>query len=205
MRPKILLCLIAVLLTLSAQAAPRTVVLVGASVGEAWDFPQLASRQGKSGYALAYEGVYDFDKGAALEQVLSRRPHPDAVILKECAAYFPGDLPSYQKLVKRWVARCRQASVVPILATACPVTEAGEQLQGILAYNDWVRAYAAKEKLVVLDLEAAVRRSRTDRRLDPRCADEDGLHLVPAGYRRLDQIVFPALDRALAGKRPPGH
>ncbi|MEW6279254.1 MAG: SGNH/GDSL hydrolase family protein [Candidatus Eremiobacterota bacterium] len=197
---------LALLLVLAALALPGwgkppvRVLLIGASVGESWDFPGLPARTGLKGFTLSYEGLYDFDKSPALGTSLRSRPRPDAVILKECAAYFPGDQAAYQRLVKGWVAQCRQAGVVPILTTVCPVTEKGEQLQGICGYNDWVRSYAGREKLPLLDLEAALRRSPGDRRLDPKYAQDDGLHLVDAGYRRLDALVPPLLRKVF----PPG-
>lgn len=181
---------------LAEASPPRRVVLLGASVGEAWDLPHAARRMKRADFAVAYSGLYDFDKTPALDKVLARPPRPDAVIIKECAAYFPGDLPAYQKLVKGWVARCRRAGVRVILTTSCTVTQRGEQLRAIAAYNDWIRAWAARETLVVLDLEAGVRRSAQDRRLRADFAQEDGLHLVDAAYRRLDPILFQALDRA---------
>lgn len=190
----ILTLLWALALVHPCEAAPRRVILIGASVGEAWNFPQLPARVKNPAFVLEYVGQYDFDKSEPLRKVLGRtQKKPDAVILKECAAYFPGDLTQYRAQVKQWVAACRKANVKPILATVCPVTQQGDQLKGLLAYNDWVRNYAASEHLPVLDLEAALRRSPIDRRLDPRYADSDGLHLVQAGYRRLDPIVIPVL------------
>ncbi len=37
---------------------------------------------------------------------------------------------------------------------------------------------------------------------DPACLEEDGLHLNAAGYRRLTELVRPAVDRLLAAPRP---
>lgn len=193
------LIILLVMISVSAcvQAQPRRVVLLGASVGEAWDFSHLPQRLRNTAYVFEYVGLYDFDKTAALTPLLKRTAKkPDAIILKECAAYFPGDLGAYQAQVKKWVAACRAARVKPILTTVCPVTQRGDQLTSVLGYNDWIRAWARKEGVPVLDLEAALRRSSTDRRLDPTCADSDGLHVVSAGYRRLDRIVFPVLDAA---------
>jgi hypothetical protein len=179
-----------------ADAAPRKVVLIGASVGEAWDLPHAAQRMGRADYVIGYEGLYDFDKTDALNTVLPRKP--DAVIIKECAAYFPGNLAGYQRLVKGWVGKCRKAGVMVLLSTSCPVTESGDQLKGIAAYNDWVRAYAAQSGIRVLDLEAALRRGPSDRRMKPEFAQEDGLHLVDRAYRKLDPVLFQTLDKAFS-------
>ena len=65
----------------------------------------------------------------------------------------------------------------------------------MIAFNDWIREYAAEEGLVVVDLEAAVRTSDTDRHLNGRYATRDGMHLNSRAYERLDRIVVPALSK----------
>lgn len=190
------------------------VVLVGASVGKAWDFPGLPARMGSDDYTFESVTKYRFDKGDEIAAILERTARrPDAVIIKECAAFFPGDLAKYQGLVKRWVGECRKAGVAPVLATVVPVTRTyplrtfvlhllrGKWLypkgtfEGIVAYNDWVREYAASERLALLDLEAAVRVSPANRHLKESFARKDGLHLNEKAYRELDRIVIPGLQR----------
>ena len=71
------------------------------------------------------------------------------------------------------------------------------RLTGILAYNDWVKSYAQKEGLVVLDLEAPLRVSNSDRSLRKDLHSGDGLHLNAKAYALLDPIVSPVLSKAL--------
>lgn len=194
----------------------RHIVLLGASVGKAWDFPGLPSRVSAGDYTCESVTEYRFNKSDELTAILGRaQDKPDAVIIKECAAFFPGDFSKYQGLVHRWVGECRSAGVVPILATVVPVTRTyalrtfalhlirGKILypkgtfEGIIAYNDWVREYAAEEGLALLDLEAAVRVSSRDRHLKESFARRDGLHLNTKAYRELDRIVVPALQRVV--------
>ena len=194
----------------------RHIVLLGASVGKAWDFPALPARVGSGDYTCESVTEYRFDKSDELAAILSRaQDKPDAVIIKECAAFFPGDLLKYQGLVLRWVGECRSAGIVPILATVVPVTRTyalrtfvlhllrGKLLypkgtfEGIIAYNDWVREYVVQEGLALIDLEAAVRISAKDRHLKESFARKDGLHLNSKAYRELDRIVVPALQRVV--------
>jgi len=55
--------------------------------------------------------------------------------------------------------------------------------------------FCAKNDLSLLDLERAVRKSEKDRYLRSKLAKIDGLHLNKKGYRVLDQIVIPTLEK----------
>lgn len=176
---------------LPPSVADRTVVLVGASVGRDWRLHRRYPR-------LRTLALYQFDKTPALAQALALRP--DAVILKECAAYFPRE-PEHQTLVPRWIRTLRQAGIRPVLATVVPVTREHARhkpgrAEGLFAYNDWIRIYCEENKIPILDLEAAVRTSPEDRFLDGRLHAGDGLHLSARTYReRLDSLIPPLLLR----------
>ena len=199
----------------------KHVVLLGASVGQAWKIDSLPERLGQNSgansYSFEYVGDYQFDKTQTLRKILQRKQNkPDAILLKECAAYFPGDLARYRELMKSWVKECRDAGVIPLPTTVVPVVRqqgvmirmkdavkhvlgrptAGMQLERITQYNNWVRSYAAAEKLTVLDLEAALRVSDEDRSLRTDLHSGDGLHLNPQASKLLAPVVVPALDRA---------
>jgi len=202
----------------------KHVVLLGASVGHAWNIEGLPDRLAAArGYRFEYVGEYAFDKTEALRKILQRKENrPDAILIKECAAYFPGDLRRYQELLKEWVKECRKAKVIPIPTTVVPVISTknkpmkdrlkdfiktllgrpttATQLEGIFQYNDWVREYAAQEGLTVLDLEAPLRTSQDDRSLRVDLHSGDGLHLNSTAYEILDTIVVPTLDRAFRRK-----
>ena len=202
----------------------KHVVLLGASVGQAWSIEALPDRVAAAqGYRFEYVGEYAFDKTEALRKILQRKENrPDAILIKECAAYFPGDLRQYQELMKEWVKKCRQAKVIPIPTTVVPVVSTknklmkdrlkdfiktllgrpttATQLEGIFRYNDWIREYAAQEGLTVLDLEAPLRTSQDDRSLRVDLHSGDGLHLNSTAYENLDTIVVPTLDRAFRKK-----
>ena len=214
----------------------KRILLLGASVGGAWNIPGLPGRTGLKGYEFEYvHGGSSFDKGAALNKILDRRGNrPDAVFLKECAAYFPGDLERYKALMIGWIAQCREKGIVPIPTTVVPVTGfhaykkfgidilklrnpfryglpfGQRRLKSILVYNDWIRAYCRESGLSFLDLEAALRKSPRKRKLRSSLARVDGLHLKPKAYPLLDKIVPPLLDGiawAESGRTPatPGR
>ena len=193
---------------------PRHIVLLGASVGEAWDISGLPDRTGNSEYSFEYAGEYSADKSERLAGILGRgQDKPDAIIIKECAAYFPGESEKLKTLIRGWVGACRDEDVIPVLATVVPVVRSFplrvfllSLLRGkwrypkgtfetVIEFNDWVRDYAEKEGLVVLDLEAALRTSPSDRHLNGRYARVDGLHINEKAYRELDEIVIPAMSR----------
>jgi hypothetical protein len=199
----------------------KHVVLLGASVGREWNIAFLPERTGSQDYDFEYVGYSGFDKSEALAEILSRKENkPDMVLLKECAAYFPGDLEHYKSLMKRWIAQCQQEDIIPIPTTVVPVTrlhalkkfmidivkgrnpfQQGSPLRhkrndSLLSYNDWIKEYAGERGLAVLDLESAVRYSETNRFLKQNLAKVDGLHVNSLAYKSLDEIVIPALEKA---------
>lgn len=118
----------------------KHVVLLGASVGKAWNIESLPNRLTKSGsspltpdalrltmfpYRFEYVGLYQFDKSSALEQLLNRKQNkPDVIIIKECAAYFPSDVTfeNAKLLMSQWISKCQEKGVFPIPTTVVPVT-----------------------------------------------------------------------------------
>jgi lysophospholipase L1-like esterase len=218
-----------------AMQKPKHIVLLGASVGNTWNIESLPDRLIKSGssplapdasrlavsqYRFEYVGEYQFDKTNALQQILKRKENkPDAIFIKECAAYFPGDLSHYQELLKGWIKQCKESKVVPIPTTVVPVIEPdfsnlklklkdtikwvlgrptlSSRLEGLIKYNDWIKSYGQREGLIILDLEAPLRISEKDRSLKIELHSGDGLHLNQKAYSLLDQIVLPTLDQAL--------
>jgi len=210
----------------SMEKKKNHVVLLGASVGHDWKIESLPKRLNKSGlnnlYSFEFIGAYEFDKTRALTELLQRKQNkPDIIILKECAAYFPGIFPKYQEMLKAWVRQCREADVAPIIATVVPVVKqnslgsmlkdtvkvllgrpsSSARLKQILKYNDWAKSYGDAEGVAVLDLESCVRVSSRDRSLRKDLHNGDGLHLNRTAYDLLDEIIVPALDLALEKKR----
>jgi lysophospholipase L1-like esterase len=198
--------------TAAPAPAEKRITLVGASIGDAWRFDRLGERVALPGYRFAYVGVYAFDKGPLVEQLASAAERPAVVMIKECAAYFPGDLDAYRRNVTSWVERLRRAGIQPLLVTTVPIARSPgylgrakhvvkralgrpTRIDGILQYNDWLKEYAARERLPLFDLEAVVREGPHDRWLRPDFDAGDQLHLNAAAYRAIDD-AFAALLRA---------
>ena len=155
----------------------KLVVLLGASIGRAWNISGLPERIGNHDYFFEYVDGGGFDKSKKLEEILSRHENrPDAIFLKECAAYFPGDFENYRRLMKQWITDCNKAGVIPIPTTVVPVTKLhslkkfgidilklrnpfklgnpfkNKRQKAILKYNDWIRMYCGENSLALLDL-----------------------------------------------------
>jgi hypothetical protein len=212
-----------------ALPKPLRVVLIGASIGEAWNLPELPARTHGAGYQFEALQAWQFDKSDVLSEVLMRperkfkltrtyfkgffKPSPqpaDVIVIKECSAYFPHDLAMQdkRKLIDHWVRQVREQNIRLVLATSVPVTKAraaaepGKQ-QGVLAFNDWVREYAKKNGVVLLDLEAATRTDSQDRYLRDDFAVADGSHLNRKAYDALDRRMWEAACAVAPSKQCP--
>jgi len=195
------------------MAKKTRVILIGASVGQEWHLADFPKRTGTDQFVFESVAVWKYDKTEALEEVLMRpkrkfhptrtylrgffKPSPvpaDIIILKECSAYFPGDLSEYKALMKKWVSMVRSANKEVMIATVAPVTEtrAAKQegkIESIRAFNDWVRQYARDEGITVLDLEAALRTDPEKRYLKDDLTSGDGTHLNQKAYVILDALL----------------
>jgi hypothetical protein len=189
------------------QKGATRIVLVGASIGKAWDFPKLPERQRISGFTFEYVGVPDhFDKSTAINQILQRPNRPEFVIIKECSVFFPGDINEYKRLIQTWVNELKGRGIVPILATTVPFAEPNglqyrvkrmaklllgepDKFEQIATYNDWLREYGKMNRVPILDLEAALRVSDGDRHMDSRYNRGDYTHLNASAYHVLDKIT----------------
>lgn len=193
------------------SATDKQVVLVGASIGAGWKIEHLAERAGLSGYDFRYVGVYDFDKTSAIEAIVRGPGKPDVVMIKECSTYFPGNLAEYQRKVKGWVKMLRDAGIAPVLVTTPPLDVPdgaiqrgkeevkhllgrGTAAEGIAVFNDWLKTYAAQERIPVFDLEAALRRAPGDRWMKAEYDSGDRVHLNAAGYQAMDKAFTQFLS-----------
>ena len=177
--------------------ADLTVVFVGASITENWDFEHYFN-------GVDFEKVihYDWDKTQVWDEVQDH--DPDLVVVKECGAYFytGGGTPlaEFESNVQNMVSRIRGINAIPILCTTLPVdvgygdcTQA--QLNDIRTFNDWVRSYCSSQNIVLLDYYQ--RLADAQGQLPAAYHDGDGLHPTAAGYDVLSPLVIPALQSAL--------
>ncbi len=202
---------------------PKTfhIVLVGASIGQAWRLEQWPVRAGMQQFTAEAVAAWQFDKSTALEEVLMRprvkfrlmrsylrsllRPprRADLIILKECSAYFPGDARAYRESIRKWVEQIRERNIMVMVATVVPVTRAraardpGKQ-EAVREFNQWLREYAGRENVPLLDLEAVLSTPDEGRYLRDELALPDGSHLNALAYQRLDSLLRDRLRAALA-------
>ena len=172
----------------------RTVVFVGASITENWDFDHYFS-----GYGFRKVIHYDWDKNQVWDDVEGL--HPDIVLVKECGAYFYSDggtpLGEYESSLAGMVDRIRAIGAVPVLCTTLPVdvgfggcTQA--QLNDLCAFNDWLRSYCSSQGIVLLDYYEQI--ADAQGQLPAACHDGDGLHPNQAGYDIISPLIIPALE-----------
>jgi len=213
---------IAAYLNLRSQRAmgpERThVVLIGASIGQAWRLADWPRRVQASGFTADSVAEWRFDKSESVAEVLARPaqrfrltrtyvrslfrplPRPDIVILKECSSYFPGDLRAYKQSMQNWVQQLRACNVQVVLATVVPVTrvratrDLGKQ-NTLLEYNRWLRQYAQDQGISLIDLEAALRGDEEGSYLRDEFAAPDGSHLNARAYAVLDRTLLTVLCR----------
>jgi hypothetical protein len=182
-------------LPLPREIAAKRVIFVGASVGKAWRLHLVSP-------SIRTWAAYEFDKSPLVRRAIAARP--DAILIKECAAYFPADGVD-RDLVIRWVQQIRAGHIRPMLATVVPVTASHAvcfpgRAEALWEFNDWLRTFAAAEGVPLLDLEAALRVSGEDRHLQEHWAESDGLHLPGPTYRQhLDRLIPPLLIQAFRG------
>lgn len=198
------------------------VALVGASIGQDWQLAAWPSRVRAPGISAESFAVWQFDKSAAIDELLLRPnrtfrltrtylkslfgPAPlkaDIVILKECSSYFPAKGPGNTGDAQRanftaWERKLSAAGTQVVLATVVPVTrtraqsDAGKQ-EALTAFNTWVREYAAQQRLPVLDLDAALRSDAPGSNLRDEFTSGDGSHLNAAAYAVLDRALLTTL------------
>jgi hypothetical protein len=197
----------------------RHIVLVGASIGKAWDLKNWPSRAGVAAVTAECVTAWKFDKSEVIEELLMRPrlpvhftrtylkslflpapPTPSVFILKECSSYFPGDLAVYTSQVRCWVQQIQLRGAKVIVATVVPVTRSrAAQVPGknetLIVFNEWVRDYTKRTGVTLLDLEASVRVGDTARYLRDDLTTGDGTHLNQAGYVILDMELEKVLYR----------
>jgi hypothetical protein len=181
----------------SGPLADLTVVFVGASITDNWDFDHYFS-----GYHFEKVVHYDWDKTQVWGEIEGF--HPDIVLVKECAAYFYGEggtpLGEYESNMADMVNRIRNSGAVPILCTTIPVdvghgdcTQA--QLNDIRTFNDWVRGFCSSQGIVLMDYYTQIADGQGQ--LPTSYHDGDGLHPNSSGYDVLSPLVIPTLESAL--------
>ena len=196
---------IAFLCRCTASPPEERVVFFGASITEGWPlrgyFPDRPFLNRGQGGELAFQMLRRFQR-----DVIDFKPR--AAVLKLCATNFGPQAPTAgvtRAEYREMIDRAQAAGIKPVLATVVPVSKAwadrkGPKVQeGILAFNEWVKAEGRKRRLVVADYHTAL--AGPDGFVQARLTT-DGLHVSPAGYALMKKVVGPAVDEALHGRAP---
>ena len=195
------------------------VVILGASYAEGWK-PSIPGVQvvnkGVTGQQ-AFELRERFDRDVVAEK-------PRAVIVwgfindvfRADRAKVGDSLQRARTSIEAMVAAARANGIEPILATEVtmgPRLEWSEWFAGwagwamgktsyqdyvnghVLATNKWLREYAAREHLLLLDLQPVVSDANNVRQ--KAYSKVDGSHLTPAGYEALSRYAVPILSKHL--------
>lgn len=184
------------------EGGDKYYILVGASIGKNWKFEKLPERLEMSNdIILGNRTIYQFNKTKSIKDIINLPFPVTGVIIKECSAYFPRNLEESKKKIFQWIELLKAKGIQPFLATTVPITEklahgmSGRQ-NSLEKFNDFIRQYGKREATPVLDLEKALRKSRTNRHLREDFAREDGVHLVDKAYKKaLDPLVLPLLKK----------
>lgn len=208
-----------------APATEDTIVVLGASYAANWSLPAIG------GYRVINAGLpgqQSFEMLARFDRdVVAARPR--AVVLWGFIndIYRAEDMDrsvarvreSYEEMVRR----ARANGIEPILATEVTVRAPKKIVETVMAtvgwllgrrsyqdqvnaqvtgVNQWLRDFAQREGLLLLDLQRTIGNGDGPRRWS--YAVEDGSHISEEGYRALTEYAVPALERHLevrAGRR----
>ena len=168
----------------------KYVVLVGASIGRSWKLNELHNRIDTKNVFYGYRGKYNYDKTNIIEGLIKVQYKPDAVIIKECSAYFPRNIKDSMEQLVEWIYALRKNGIDPILATVVPVTEENnqknsEKMKSINRYNAVLRSYAKNNNIAVLDMQKILSDTNKQMYLSEKYSLSDGYHLKWETYIKL--------------------
>jgi len=179
--------------------------LIKYHTGNRWKVSEWPERTNKSNFSVEFIALYQYDKSEAVDMVLAKDTPPNVVVLQECSVYFPGDIDTYQALLIGWIDQIIDNGSIPVVATVVPTTKTmgliqdtknwikhrllgrPTQVDQVRAYNDWIRTMASDKAIALLDLEALLRVSDTDRIMNQAYSSGDGIHPNAYAYSLFDQ------------------
>ena len=190
----------------------RRVVFLGDSITDKWD---LAA--GFPGKPYVNRGI----GGQVTAQMLVRFQQ-DVVALKPAAVVILAGINDVHGVLQRETPEGTQAnwramadiadrhgirvvfgSILPVHGyTPAASTVIADRKPAVLrALNDWLQRFCAKRGYPFADYAAVL--ADRDGRLAREWSD-DGIHPLPAAYRRMASVAEAAIAQALRGERPPG-
>lgn len=194
----------------------KRVVFMGDSITDSWDDPKYGGFF--SGTRYVNRGI----GGQTTPQMLIRfRPDvialkPDVVVILAGTNDLAGNtgpmtLSAIQDNLTSMAELARASRIRVVLASLLPVSDYEKTANGqpinrttrrppekIKALNEWMRSYAAENKLTYLDYYSAM---IDDKGFLKDELSSDGLHPNDKGYQVMGQHAEHAIERALKGKR----
>lgn len=197
----------------TVAASAMDIVYIEASTLRRWNLDEFNQRAGNAAFGIESRYVYDFDKSTELDRVLgSRESIPDAVVIQECSAYFPGDLVAFKDLYRGWIRRVKDANAIPVIATTVPPAASRtpfehvkefvklkllgrpDGYEQIVQFNQWLRELSESEGVPLFDVEKVTRNSESDRHMRAEFDSGDGTHLNTVAYAVLDREFLRFLE-----------
>lgn len=194
----------------------KKIVYIEASTGRAWNLPELPKRVGDRRFSIDFHARYDFDKSPVVNKILNGTlPKPDVLVIQECAVYFPGPVDAYKTQYRNWIREIKTAGIAPVIATTVPparrqgwwedtkdfvkerILGRESQYDQVVQFNEWLRALARDEAVVLLDLEKTLRIDDHDRHMRDAYNAGDGIHLNESAYRELDRLLHETVREKL--------
>lgn len=204
-----------------AASASAPIVVLGASYAGGWNLqvPGIpVVNKGVTGQQ-SFELLARFDADVA-----SAKPRAVIVwgyindVFRAPEGQMDQSLARARESIQAIVAKARAAEIEPVLATEVTVRERPTTWSGlaaswvgwamgkvsyqqtinsrVLELNAWLRDYAGREGLLLLDLQPVVSEPSGGRL--PAFATADGSHISEAGYQRLSEHVVPILRARFA-------
>jgi lysophospholipase L1-like esterase len=201
------------------------IVLLGASFAEGWRLPDIAGRPVVNrgiGGEQTHELLERFDR-----DVIAARPRAVIIwghindVFRTPRDSMDAGLARARDSYAEMVRKARAAGIEVILATEITMRRPAGWLTAVRSWlgrvrgketydayvnrhvsalNDWLRGFAAREGILVLDLQPVIADSRGRRRAES--SQPDGVHVAPAGYDSLTTYAMPLLERHFAGSAP---
>ena len=105
------------------------------------------------------------------------------------------NLMSMAQLAKANGIKVVMCSITP--ANAFPWRPGINPVEKVAAVNKWMKEYAAKNNFVYVDYFDAM---ADEKKGLPANLSKDGVHPTPEGYKIMESLVVPAIEKALKGK-----
>ncbi len=175
------------------------VVFLGASITNRWDlkkdFPEVSMVNRGVGGQLVPAMMARFKR-----DVIDLKPK--AVVIKFCSINIRPQLPlSVLKDGMSMMTQLAQANdIVPIVSTIIPSGKPEAHIGSfsvvdtLIAFNDWVRQFAAENDLPLIDFAAAI---QDEKGFLPRECSVDPVHVNEKGYRILAEAARPVMYGAV--------